>query len=134
MSLLMLDSVEAEKTWTSIQGRMARHPVFQVLPEEAQETIENVIMLNHDEAFDRWPSFSLGHKKMRIQFWKDRVLDAVEVEKRGIFAVYFHEYIAASIRGEGASAEDDDVSAIPSYGGHARAAHDAWVACTASLA
>ena len=134
--MLLLDMVEVEKTWTAIQGRIGRNPVFQVLPDEAQATIESVIMVNHDEAFDRWPSFSLVHTKCRVHFWKEKVRAAVPAAKAGIFAVYFHEYVAASTRGEMAGVEDDESSCsmIPSYGGHARAAHDAWVACTASLA
>lgn len=128
----MLDPVEVEATWTAIQGRASRSPKFQVLPDEAMALIEAVIMRNHDEAFDNWPSFSTSDKKCRVHFWKQRILAAVEQDKRGLYAVYFHEYVAATDRGTYAEPEDD-YERIPSYGGHARAAHDAWVACTASI-
>lgn len=135
MSHLVLDNREVEQTWAAIQGRIGRHPTFQVVAEDAIHTIESVIMLNHDEAFDRWPGDKeknmLRDKKCRVHFWKEQVLESVENNKRGIFAVYFHEYVAASIRGE--RAMSDDGPTIPSYGGHARAAYDAYVASVASL-
>lgn len=127
-----VDNTEVEATWTAIQGRISRSPKFQVLPEDAMATIETVIMRHHDEAFDLWPGFSVSDKKHRVHFWKSRVLDFVEPEKRGLYAVYFHEYVAATDRGTYAEPEED-LSPIPYYGGHARAAHDAYVACTASL-
>jgi hypothetical protein len=133
MSYLVLDNREVEATWAAIQGRISRHPTFQVVAEDAIHTIESVIMLNHDEAFDRWPTNALGDKKCRVHFWKEQVLESVENNKRGLFAVYFHEYVAASIRGEMAMSDDDDSPTIPSYGGHARAAYDAYVASVASL-
>jgi hypothetical protein len=132
MSTFVLDSVEVEETWTAIQGRIEKSPVFQVVPEEAMATIEGVILLNHDEAFDNWPTFSEQHKKNRVQFWKMKVLRTVPTEKAGIMAVYFHEYVAASLRGDAAES-DDDGPVIPSYGGHVRAAQDAYIACTVSL-
>lgn len=134
MSELLLDKSETEKTWTSIQGRIDHSPMFQVVPEDALELIESVIMRNHDEAYDRWPTFAVDHQKCRVQFWKDRVRDAVPGDKAGIFAVYYHEYIASLERARFKEFEDEDQHMpIPSYGGHARAAYDAYVACTASL-
>lgn len=133
MSELLLDKSETEKTWTSIQGRIDHSPSFQVVSEDALELIESVIMHNHDEAYDRWPTFTVEHQKCRVQFWKNRVLDAVPADKAGIFAVYYHEYIASLERARSKEFEDDEPVNIPSYGGHARAAYDAYVACTASL-
>ena len=130
MTNLVLDAVETEKTWNAIHGRIAKVTQFQVVPLDALETIEAVIMRDHDEAYDNWPTFSIDDQKCRVQFWKDRVLADVPADKRGLFAVYYHEYIAAIERSQDAEYED---VVIPSYGGHARAAHDAWVACTASL-
>jgi hypothetical protein len=129
--VVVANSTDVESTWASIQGRISRNPTFQVVDEDAIATIESVIMHHHDEAYDSWPSFSLADKKCRVHFWKGCVLDAVPDEKRGLFAVYFHEYVAAIERGE--QSEEDEPGCIPSYGGHARAAHDAYVACTASL-
>lgn len=133
-SVLDLDPVEVASTWAAIQGRIEKSPTFQVVSEEALATIENVILANHDEAFDRWPKFTDEHKKYRVQFWKAALIDAVPAEKAGIFAVYYHEYIASIERSERGSAEDEAAMPLPSYGGHARAARDAWMACTASLA
>jgi len=134
MSSLLLDEAETEKTWTAIQGRIDRSPTFQVVPEAALELIESVIMRNHDEAYDRWSTFTVEDQKRRVQFWKECVRDAVPADKAGIFAVYYHEYIASLERARCKEFEDEDgLMPIPSYGGHARAAHDAWVACTASL-
>lgn len=131
---MIVNTYEVEATWTAIQGRIDRRPTFQVVDEDAIALIESVIMKNHEEAFDLFPGFSLDDKKQRVQFWKDRVIDAVLPAKAGLFAVYFHEYIASIERANAASFdEDDEPTLIPSYGGHARAAHDAWVACTASL-
>lgn len=132
MGVLFLDPVEVENTWTAIHGRIAKVPQFQVLPQDAFETIEEIIMASHAEAFDHWDSYSEEHRKYRAQFWKNRVLAAVEPEKRGLYAVYFHEYVAASTRGDAAEMEDEPMT-IPSYGGHARAAHDAYIACIVSL-
>ncbi|NDD52287.1 hypothetical protein EBZ39_00145 [bacterium] len=130
----VINRADVDTTWTAIQGRIQRRPTFQVVSEDAIATIENVIMRNHDEAYDMWPSFSLDHKKCRVHFWKERVLNAVPDDKRGIFAVYYHEYIASIERSQDAAFdEDEELMVIPNYGGHARAVHDAWIACTASL-
>jgi len=130
---VVLDPVEVESTWRAIQGRSSRTPQFQVLPEDAMKLIEAIVMRNHDDAFDMWPTFSTSDKKCRVHFWKEKVLAAVDSEKRGIYAVYFHEYVAATDRGTYSEPEELEMPSVPSYGGHARAAHDAWVACTASL-
>ena len=121
----IIDLSAVEKTWSAINARIARHPVFQVVPDIAMITIESVIMVNEDEAWDRWPSdHTLDNQpdaaknredqKCRVQFSKEALLDAVPTEERGLFAVYFHEYIAASIRGDGAAGVevDDDTDVI----------------------
>lgn len=110
MSVLLLDRSIVEKTWDAIDARIARRPVFQVVPGEAMVTIESVILVNEDEAWDRFPD----DQKCRVQFWKEALLDAVPENERGLWAVYFHEYIAASLRGDGAAgvAVDDDTDVI----------------------
>lgn len=138
MSSLTVDLTEARKTWKAIEVRMAHEPVTEVVTEEALATIEDVVMSRHDEAYDMFPTNSFEDRIQRIQFWKQAVLGAVQDGKEGIFAVYFHEYVAASLRGQSAAPvptvfTDDEPGRIPSYGGERRAQHDAWVACTASL-
>jgi hypothetical protein len=148
MSVLLLDRVSVKKTWDSVTARIERRPVFQVVPEAAMNTIESVIMVNEDEAWDRWPTNSIEHKQCRVQFWKQCVLEAVvdfaaEDGKDlnvGLWAVYFHEYIAASMRGAEAAYDVDEdvmdiqysrVSCSPDIA--RRALHDAYATCRAGL-
>jgi hypothetical protein len=138
MSSLTVDLTEARKTWKAIEVRMAHEPVAEVVGEDAIATIEDVVMSTHDAAYDLYPTNSFEDRIQRIQFWKQAVLGAVQDGKAGIFAVYFHEYTAASLRGQAAAPgpsgfTDDEPSRVPSYGGERRAQYDAWVACTASL-
>lgn len=138
MSSLTVDLTEAKKTWRAIEARMAHTPVAEVVGEEALATIESVLMENHDEAYDLYPTNSFEDRICRIQFWKDAVIEASLPAKAGIMAVYYHEYVAASLRGQAASPvptvfTDETESRIPSYGGERRAQHDAYLACTASL-
>jgi hypothetical protein len=109
MSVLLLDLTAVEKTWASIEARISRRPVFQVVPDIAMLTIESVVLANEDEACRRWPTYHIGgpaspsirhDARCRVQFAKEALLDAVPTESRGLFAVYFHEYIAASLRGD----------------------------------
>ena len=129
---MLIDLSAVEKTWSAINARIARHPVFQVVPNEALVTIENVIMAGEDEAWDRWPE----DKKCRVQFWKVAVLDAVPADERGLWAVYFHEYIASTMRGGDAAIDDEDivysrVSVSPAIA--QRALAEAYATCSAGL-
>jgi len=160
MSVLLLDRDAVKKTWECVVARIAKRPVFQVVPEEAMNTIESVIMVNEDEAWDRWPSNHFDEhgepddeknhadKQCRVQFWKQCVLAAVvdfadEDDKDlnvGLWAVYFHEYIAASMRGADAAYDvDEDVADIRYTRASVspdiarRALHDAYATCAAGL-
>jgi hypothetical protein len=138
MSSLTVDLTEARKTWKAIEVRMSHSPTQEVVGEDALATIEEVVMERHDEAYDLYPTNSFEDRIQRIQFWKQAVIGASLPAKAGIMAVYFHEYVAASLRGQSAAPvptvfTDDEPGRIPSYGGERRAQHDAWVACTASL-
>lgn len=103
MGMLLLDQDFVTSTWVSITTRLAHRPTFQVVPDAAMVTIENVITAHHDEAWDRFPT----NQKSRVAFWKVALLAAVPTESRGLFAVYFHEYIAASLRGDAPEVDDD---------------------------
>ena len=105
----IIDLSAVEKTWDSIDARASRRPVFQVVPDEALARIEKVILANEDEAIRRWPSDHTDSAKnredaqCRVQFAKEALLAAVPFQRRhekGLLAVYFHEYIAASLRGD----------------------------------
>lgn len=160
MSVLLLNTADVKKTWAAVEARIEKRPVFQVVPEEAMNTIESVIMVNEDEAWDRWPSNHLDEQgepdaeknredqKCRVQFWKQCVLEAVvdfavEDGKNlnvGLWAVYFHEYIAASMRGAEAALDiDEDVTDIRYTRASVspdiarRALHDAYATCAAGL-
>ena len=123
--------VEVQKTWIAIQSRLEHNPVSQVVPETAMELLDAVVNHYSDEAFGEWPTQNQYDRANRAHFWKQKVLQVCPEGQQGLYAVYLHEYIAATLRGD--AAEMDDVSNVPHYGGHARASHDAWVACTASL-
>jgi hypothetical protein len=96
---------QVEKTWSMVVARIERNPSFQVVPEAAMATIEDIIMCNHDEAFDEWPSASVEDKKCRVHFWKTKLLEAVGEDaassdagpstSAGLWSVYFNEYIAS---------------------------------------
>lgn len=124
--------IEVQKTWMAIEARIDRHPVAQVVPEEAMDLLDAVVDHYSADAFDKWPSNNQYDRANRAHFWKQKVLQVCPEGQQGLYAVYLHEYIAATLRG--AAADMDDVVDVPNYGGHTRAAHDAWVACTASLA
>ena len=132
MSVLLLDMAVVEKTWSAIVARIARRPTFQVVPEEALVTIENVILANEEEAWDRFPD----DQKCRVQVYKEALLDAVPAEERGLWAVYFHEYIASTLRCGDAAIDDDDVvyfrrSSSPAIA--QRALSEAYKTCSAGL-
>lgn len=136
MSMLLLNDGIVARTWAAIEARLHRRPTFQVVTEAAMRTIENVILVNEDEAWDRFPT----DQKSRVAFWKAAVLDAVPAEERGLFAVYFHEYIAASLRGDGAAGEVDDDTDVIVYSRRSvspaiaqRALTEAYATCAAGL-
>lgn len=113
-----------EETKKAIQVRIAAKPVFAVVPEHAIRLFDRVIEETEVEAFKEHKGFWA-----RVNFWKNEVLSRVTPALRGIVAVQFHEYIAALSRGDTPALDP----AAPSYGGEARAQHDAYMACCASL-
>ena len=148
MGVLLLDMAAVEKTWSAIVARIARRPTFQVVNSDAMHTIESVIEVHEDEAWDRWPSNHFDEhgtpdaaknredQKCRVQFSKEALLDAVPAEERGLWAVYFHEYIASTLRGADAAIDDDDVvysrvSVSPATA--QRALAEAYETCSAGL-
>ena len=118
-------------TKKAILLRSARKPSFAVVPEHAIKMFDRVIEQTSAAAIAAHPDDKWG----QIEFWKEEILSRVLPKLRGIVAVYYHEYIASLMRGDGNVEVDpygfDDV---PPYGGEARAQHDAYMACTASLA
>ena len=148
MGMLLLDRAVVAKTWDAINARIARHPVFQVVNSDAMNTIESVIEIHEDEAWDRWPSNHVDgsgqpdaeknreDQKCRVQFSKEALLDAVPAEERGLWAVYFHEYIASTLRGADAAIADEDiiysrVSVSPAIA--QRCLAEAYETCSAGL-
>jgi hypothetical protein len=147
MCVLLLDRDAVKKTWECVVARIAKRPVFQVVPEAAMDTIESVIAFNEEEAWDRWPTNSMEHKQCRVQFWKQCLMETVidfasavdEDPNIGLWAVYFHEYVAASLRGAEAVFEAEDVADIRYTRASVspdiarRALHDAYATCAAGL-
>jgi hypothetical protein len=119
------------ETKKAILLRSARKPSFVVVPEHAIKMFDRVIEQTSAEAIAAHPDDRWG----QIAFWKAEILSRVLPKLRGIVTVYYHEYIASLLRGDGGLETDpygfDDV---PSYGGESRAQHDAYMACSASLA
>jgi hypothetical protein len=117
-------------TKKAILLRSAHTPTFAVVPEHAIKMFDRVIEETSAEAIKEHP----GDKWGQIEFWKKEILSRVLPKLRGIVTVYYHEYIAAIQRGDGGLEMDpygfDD---MPPYGGEARAQHDAYMACSASL-
>jgi hypothetical protein len=117
--------MSVEETKQAIKVRIAARPQFAVVPEHAIKLFDKVIEETEVEAFAQHTGFWA-----RVDFWKNEVLRRVTPSLRGLVAVQFHEYIAALARGD----DPYGFETAPSYGGEARAQHDAYVACTASLA
>lgn len=141
---LVLDRAAVKKTWECVTARIGRQPVFEVVPEEAMETIETIVSINEEKAWENWPTNTDEDKAHRIQFWKQCVLRAVvdfaasagDDPNLGLWAVYFHEYVAANMRGAEAvlSAEDIQYFRKPVSPDIARRAlHDAYATCRAGL-
>jgi hypothetical protein len=107
----------------SILFRVAKTPSFEVVPEHAIALFDKVMSETESEAQRLHPDDEWA----RIAYFKGEVLKCVAPSLRGIVAVQFHEYVATLRR------NDDVVVDIPSYGGEARAQHDAYMACCASL-
>lgn len=122
-------------TKQAIQTRVARRPQFSVVPDRAIRLIEDVIEREDHEARRRHPDDFWA----RVEYWKGEILQQVIPALRGQLAVYFHEYIAATLRGDSveAVAEDDDPWGFSSRpynpAAEAIAQRDAYLACTASL-
>jgi hypothetical protein len=96
-----------------------------VVPEHAVKLFDKVVEETEAEALRLYPNDLWA----RIDFWKEAILDKTPPNHRGMIAVQVHEYFAALLRNE-----DEDLTVdIPSYGGEARAQHDAYMACCASL-
>jgi len=120
-----------EETKKAVQLRVARKPVFAVVPEHAIKMFDRVIEETEVFATARHPNDIWG----RVEFWKEEILSRVSRPLRGLVAVQFHEYIAALMRNDDDETADDfGFSTHPPYGGEARAQRDAYLACTASLA
>jgi hypothetical protein len=112
-------------TKKSILFRVTKAPSFEIVPEHAIALFDKVISETEAEAMRLHPKSYWD----RVEFWKREILDAVAAPLRGLVAVQVHEYFAALLRNE----EEDLTVDIPSYGGEARAQHDAYMACCASL-
>ena len=116
--------MSAETTKNAILRRVARKPVFEVVPEHAIALFDHVIEQTETEAVLAHPDDQWA----RIDFWKTAILEKVASSQKGMIAGQFHEYFATLLRNEG-----DSSSTVPSYGGEARAQYDAYMACCASL-
>lgn len=128
MTALRIDGARVARTRDQVMARIAKTPSFEIVTEEAMATIEAVIMANHDEAFDLYPK----DQWYRVQYWKDRLMEAIPENLRGVFSGYFHEYVASNLKGSAAMADDTGYRAAdPNI--EARALHDAYVAASASL-
>jgi hypothetical protein len=120
----------SDNTKQAIVLRINRTPAFEVVPQHAISLFDRVIEETEVEATRLHPDNVWG----RVEFWKGEILSRVAAPLRGLVAVQFHEYIAATMRGgDGVEVETDDYGPVPSYGGEARAQHDAYMACCASL-
>jgi hypothetical protein len=113
------------ETKKSILFRLNRTPAFEVVPAHAITLFDKVMAETEAEATRLHPKDKWG----RIEFWKGEILSRIAPSLRGMVAGQFHEYIAALERND----EDSGLMPIPSYGGEARAQHDAYMACCASL-
>lgn len=121
--------MSVEETKNAIKVRIANRPQFAVVPQHAIALFDKVMEETEVEAFQKHKGFWA-----RVDFWKGEVLRRVSPTLRGLVAVQFHEYIAALARGGDAVPDPYGFDNVPPYGGEARAQHDAYVACTASLA
>jgi hypothetical protein len=121
--------MSVEETKKSIQVRISARPQFAVVPAHAIALFDRVMEETEVEAFTAHKGFWA-----RVDFWKAEVLRRVTPSIRGLVAVQFHEYIAALARGGDGDCVSGGFDNVPPYGGEARAQHDAYIACTASLA
>lgn len=121
----------SDNTKQAIVLRINRTPAFEVVPQHAITLFDRVIEETEAEATRLHPADVWG----RVEFWKGEILSRIAAPLRGLVAVQFHEYIAATMRGDGGvePVSDDGFGPVPSYGGEARAQRDAYLACTASL-
>ncbi|NDC55320.1 MAG: hypothetical protein EBZ69_00540 [Alphaproteobacteria bacterium] len=123
--------MSVNETKQAVLLRVNRNPSFTVVPEHAIRMFDHVIEREEADAFKAYPDDQWG----RIAFWKARILKDTLPHLRGIISVYYHEYIASLMRGDGDVEVDPyGFDNPPSYGGEARAQRDAYLACTASLA
>lgn len=113
-------------TKDAILLRITRRPNFAVVPEHAIKLFDRIMERDEAEALRAHPNDEWA----QIEFWKERILESVASNVRGVIAVYYHEYIAAIKRND----DPYGFNNLPPYGGEARAQRDAYLACTASLA
>ena len=127
-------SFTSSTTKTAVLRRVRRQPEFEVVPEHAIRLFEHVIEQTETEAIMAHPHDIWA----RVQYWKDAIMARVAPHLRGVIAVYFHEYVAATMRGDAAEFDSD----VDVYGFSQRpynpqaediARRDAYLACTASL-
>lgn len=120
-----------EDTKKAVQIRVAKRPIFAVVPEHAISLFDRVIEETEAEALRQHPNDVWG----RVDFWKGEILKRVALPLRGLVAVQYHEYVAALMRGDEGDGADDPYGfgRRPPYGGEARAQRDAYMACCASL-
>jgi hypothetical protein len=118
-----------------ILDRVNRQTATTVVPERAIKLIDKIMEDHAVEAGRKWPSDYWA----RVEFFKQKVLDSVMPQFRGMMAVAFHEYTACLLRGEDAEIESDaeffggfdDRPYNPYAEGVAQ--RDAYMACIASL-
>jgi hypothetical protein len=119
------------ETKKAILIRTAHTPVFEVVPEHVIKMFDHVIEQTSADAIIAHPDDKWG----QIEFWKSEILSRVLPKLRGQVAGFFHEYIAATLRGDdGLNMDPYGFDAVPPYGGESRAQYDAYMACSASLA
>lgn len=128
-----------QSTWAAIEGRLGHRPVAEVVPEGAMALLDAVVQKTSDIAFERWPTNTTEDRAYRAHFWKLQLLQQLANSGRkaeaGLYACYLHEYVAATLRGDEIVQPDDvlEIPHVPHYGGHLRAARDAYIACSCSL-
>lgn len=112
-----------------ILDRVNRLTPESVVPERAIRLIEKVMEDNAIEAAKKKTHWE------RVEFFKERLMEIVAPQFRGLLAVAYHEYQACLMRGEDATFESDSDFFDRPYNPYAEgiAQRDAYVACCASL-
>ena len=128
-SAAVVISAAAVATWSAIEARFGfvRTSLTKTMPEWARRAIEDVMERYHDAAWKQFSGFDQENEIGRVHFWKQKLLEETEEAKRGLAAVYFHEYCAATLRA------DAEAAGLPSYGGEPRAQIDTSRAVMAGM-